>query len=63
MAIYKETGLVSCWTLECNYNSSRAVNIIPKADEEMPAKSVSNGIITDFNSPNKREEVAFLNIE
>jgi len=33
VAIYKETGLASCWTLECNYNSSRSVNNIPKADE------------------------------
>lgn len=26
VTFFKETGLVSCWTLECNYNSSRFVN-------------------------------------
>lgn len=28
VAIFRETGLVECWTLECNYNSARVLNKI-----------------------------------
>jgi len=29
VAVYKMTGLIRSYTLECNYNSGRLVNIIP----------------------------------
>jgi hypothetical protein len=29
VAIFKDTNLHTCWTLECNYNTSRFMNKIP----------------------------------
>ena len=29
VTLYKETGLHRCWTLECNYNSSKFINLRP----------------------------------
>ena len=31
VAIYKATGIVRCYTLECNYNIGRMVNLVPAA--------------------------------
>jgi hypothetical protein len=63
VAIYKESGLVSCWTLECNYNSSRFVNVVPKPKEEdMYSKAVTTSQLLDLNSPNRKEELTFLNV-
>jgi hypothetical protein len=56
VAIYKETGLASCWTLECNYNSCKFSNTRLKATEEEPSsKSISNGILSDPNYAPKKE--------
>lgn len=63
VAIYKQTGLVSCWTLQCNYNSSKTINILPKYEEEMATKATSNGLIADPNFPTKKQEVVMLNVE
>eukprot|EP00919_Chromeraceae_sp_WS-2016_P011489 GHVR01026823.1.p1 GENE.GHVR01026823.1~~GHVR01026823.1.p1 ORF type:complete len:229 (+),score=5.91 GHVR01026823.1:1183-1869(+) len=55
VSIYKDTGLPFCWTLECNYNSCKVTNIIPKVSKEEPNKSVSNGVVTDIITPNRKE--------
>ena len=64
VAVYKETGLPSCWTLECNYNSAKWTNLITKPVQEEPnSKAVSHSVILDINSPQKKEENALLNVK
>ncbi|XP_052749230.1 cytosolic carboxypeptidase-like protein 5 isoform X2 [Galleria mellonella] len=37
VAVLKATGLVRSYTLECNYNTGRLVNVLPPAVRDMPA--------------------------
>jgi hypothetical protein len=63
VAIYKATGLHSCWTLECNYNSVRSINQIPKPTPQDPhSKAVSNGVLTDLNCVPKKDGVVLLDV-
>lgn len=38
VAVLKLTGLIRSYTLECNYNSGRLVNILPPPVREINAK-------------------------
>lgn len=55
---------MSCWTLECNYNSCRFINDLPKeVEEQINVKPVSHGILLGPNDAPKKEEPVFLNIK
>lgn len=38
VAIYKSTGLIKCYTLESNYNTTKCVNILPPKGKEVSCK-------------------------
>ena len=50
VAIYKETGLVNCYTLECNYHGSKRINYIPQQIDTRTQKIVTETPITDPRS-------------
>lgn len=54
VAIYKETGLAECWTLECNYNSSKIINILTKPTIQNKNNNVSNAVITSQVGPEQK---------
>ncbi|KFB51751.1 AGAP007530-PA-like protein [Anopheles sinensis] len=39
VAVYKSTGLIKSYTLECNYNTGKCVNILPPRGKEIVAKT------------------------
>ncbi|CAB3236686.1 unnamed protein product [Arctia plantaginis] len=42
VAVFKATGLVRSYTLECNYNTGRLVNVLPPTVREGPASALLN---------------------
>jgi len=61
VAIFKATKNPYSWTLECNYNSSRVLNIIdaPRLrDEEFTKpteKDIDTDLIINYKYPNTKE--------
>jgi Predicted carboxypeptidase len=47
VALYKATGLVNCYTLECNYNSGKIRNILSKLPRENEIQIVEEGNIIE----------------
>lgn len=41
MAIYKSTGLIRSYTLECNYNTGKYVNVLPPRGKDKTGKAVN----------------------
>ena len=63
VAIFKETGLTRCWTLECNYNSAKITHLLPKPSPENHNNSVSNVVITSKINTEEKDEAKLLNVE
>ncbi|KAK2575459.1 hypothetical protein KPH14_011191 [Odynerus spinipes] len=51
VAVYKMTGLVRSYTLECNYNSGRLVNIVPARIREGVNKTASHLFVPPKYTP------------
>lgn len=56
VAVYKLTGLIQSYTLECNYNTGRLVNQLPPCIKEGP-KFMQNLIVPPKYNPAVFEEV------
>ena len=60
VALFKATDNPLCWTLECNYNKSKIVNVLEKkknSDEEpiRPTENTLNPkIIIDYRYPSQK---------
>eukprot|EP00826_Nyctotherus_ovalis_P051705 TRINITY_DN6476_c0_g1_i1.p1 TRINITY_DN6476_c0_g1~~TRINITY_DN6476_c0_g1_i1.p1 ORF type:complete len:173 (-),score=47.72 TRINITY_DN6476_c0_g1_i1:74-592(-) len=50
VALYKETGLVNCYTLECNYHSAKRLNYIPPKIDTRTNKIVEEMAVSDARS-------------
>ncbi|XP_046740154.1 cytosolic carboxypeptidase-like protein 5 [Diprion similis] len=57
VAVYKLTGLVRSYTLECNYNSGRMVNSIPARVRDGVSKNQNHIFVPPKYSPSVFEEV------
>jgi cytosolic carboxypeptidase protein 5 len=58
VAIYKATGLIKSYTLECNYNTGKCVNVLPPRGKEILPK-IPN-LIPPKYTPTIFEEVSSL---
>ncbi|XP_017769035.1 PREDICTED: cytosolic carboxypeptidase-like protein 5 [Nicrophorus vespilloides] len=56
VAVFKLTGLVQSYTLECNYNTGRLVNVLPPTIKET-AKAIHNVLVPPKYTPHVFEEV------
>lgn len=56
VAIYKCTGLIKSYTLECNYNTGKSVNILPPKGKESPATKIQSPVPPKY-TPAVFEEV------
>ncbi|XP_011346570.1 cytosolic carboxypeptidase-like protein 5 isoform X2 [Ooceraea biroi] len=57
VAVYKMTGLVRSYTLECNYNSGRLVNVIPARVRDGMNKTTSHMFVPPKYTPAMFEAV------
>lgn len=57
VAVYKMTGLIRSYTLECNYNSGRLMNVIPARVRDGVSKIVSHVFIPPKYTPGVFEAV------
>ena len=60
VAVYKLTGLINSYTLECNYNTGRLVNAVPARVKEGLGKSQNKLYIPPKYNPAVFEEVKIL---
>lgn len=51
VAVYKMTGLIRSYTLECNYNSGRLVNAIPARVRDGMNKTVNHMFVPPKYTP------------
>lgn len=58
VAVYKMTGLIRSYTLECNYNSGRLVNNVPARVRDGTAKLQSSMFVPPKYTPTVFEEVS-----
>lgn len=56
VAIYKCTGLIKSYTLECNYNTGKSVNILPLRGKELATAKVQSPVPPKY-TPAVFEEV------
>lgn len=56
VAIYKATGLIKCYTLECNYNTGRYVNVLPARGKDKAPRAVN--LVPPKYTPAHFEEVS-----
>jgi cytosolic carboxypeptidase protein 5 len=56
VAVFKLTGLVRCYTLECNYNTGRLVNTLPLSGKDH-AKTPAAPVVPPKYNPPLFEEV------
>ncbi|XP_053603263.1 cytosolic carboxypeptidase-like protein 5 isoform X2 [Plodia interpunctella] len=57
VAVLKATGLVRSYTLECNYNTGRLVNVLPPCVRDLPAPACAQGQVPPKYTPHIFEEV------
>lgn len=57
VAVLKATGLVRSYTLECNYNTGRLVNVLPPTAREGPAAAPPAAPLPPKYTPHIFEEV------
>ncbi|KAL0275000.1 UNVERIFIED_CONTAM: hypothetical protein PYX00_002994 [Menopon gallinae] len=57
VAVLRITGLVRSYTLECNYNTGRFVNVLPQCSRDLPTIKVNNLIAPPKYSPAVFEEI------
>lgn len=60
VAVYKMTGLIRSYTLECNYNSGRLVNTIPARVRDGVNKTVSHMFVPPKYTPAVFEAVFYF---
>uniref|UniRef100_A0A348G602 tubulin-glutamate carboxypeptidase n=1 Tax=Odontomachus monticola TaxID=613454 RepID=A0A348G602_ODOMO len=60
VAVYKMTGLIRSYTLECNYNSGRLVNTIPARVRDGVNKTVSHMFVPPKYTPAVFEAVLYF---
>ncbi|XP_061711344.1 cytosolic carboxypeptidase-like protein 5 isoform X1 [Cydia pomonella] len=60
VAVLKATGLVRSYTLECNYNTGRLVNVLPPAVKDAPAAPVTQPVPPKY-TPHIFEEIRARN--
>ena len=60
VAVFKATGLVRSYTLECNYNTGHIVNVLPPPAKETPDKRSSTFLVPPKYNPHVFEEVIFV---
>lgn len=58
VAVFKLTGLVRCYTLECNYNTGRLVNTLPISGKDH-GKTTAAPVVPPKYNPPLFEEVLF----
>jgi len=51
VAVYKMTGLIRSYTLECNYNSGRLVNMIPARVRDGMNKTMNHMFVPPKYTP------------
>ena len=59
VAVYRLTGLIRSYTLECNYNSGRLVNTMPPRVRDGPMKTINHVFVPPKYSPAIFEEVKY----
>lgn len=59
VAVYKMTGLIRSYTLECNYNSGRLVNTIPARIRDGVNKTVNHMFVPPKYTPAVFEAVLY----
>jgi hypothetical protein len=57
VAVLKMTGLVRSYTLECNYNTGRLVNVLPPCLKESKNSPVALVMVPPKYTPQVYEEV------
>lgn len=57
VAVLKMTGLIRSYTLECNYNTGRVVNVLPPTIKEYHNKGVHTLPVPPKYNPHVFEEV------
>lgn len=57
VAVYKATGLVRSYTLECNYNTGHIVNVLPPPAKETQDKRSTSLLVPPKYNPHVFEEV------
>lgn len=57
VAVYKMTGLIRSYTLECNYNSGRLVNNVPPRIRDTSSKMFNHSYVPPKYTPVIYEEV------
>lgn len=57
VAVYKLTGLIHSYTLECNYNTGRLVNSVPARIRDDSRKSAGQLFVPPKYTPAVYEEV------
>lgn len=60
VAVYKMTGLIRSYTLECNYNSGRLVNTIPARVRDGMSKTVNHMFVPPKYTPAVFEAVLYF---
>lgn len=60
VAVYKMTGLIRSYTLECNYNSGRLVNTIPARVRDGVNKTINHMFVPPKYTPAVFEAVRFI---
>ena len=63
VAIFKETGLAQCWTLEVNYNSARMVSVPVGVVPPSKNNNVSTALLCSRVIPEQKLANRILNIE
>lgn len=56
VSVYKSTGLIKSYTLECNYNTGKCVNVLPPRGKETTSKAVN--LVPPKYTPTVFEEVS-----
>lgn len=62
VAVYKLTGLIRSYTLECNYNSGRLVNTVPARVRDGVNKTMTNLFVPPKYTPGVFEGVKYFRI-
>lgn len=57
VAVYKATGLIRSYTLECNYNTGRMVNVLPPPIRENLERRSTALLVPPKYNPHVYEEV------
>ena len=57
VAVYKLTGLIRSYTLECNYNSGRLVNTLPARVRDAVNKTLAHIFVPPKYTPSVFEAV------